>query len=105
MAHFRSFFVSVLVVLAGLQCARGQDTKTFTLELSRGSRAPDGVEREVILVNGEFPAPLLEIHQGDDVVVEVFNGLNEHTSIHFHGENLVTPSNFPEPSRLPPRRQ
>lgn len=64
-----------------------QSTARFNFELSWGKWAPDGVERDMILVNGQFPGPILEVTEGDDVVVEVFNGLDEDSTIHFHGES------------------
>ena len=77
----------VLVVLLGcFRCVLAQSTARFKLELSWGKRAPDGVERDMILVNGQFPGPILEITEGNDVVVEVFNGLDADSSIHFHGK-------------------
>lgn len=76
----------VLVLLACFPYALTQSTARFKLELSWGRRAPDGVERDMILVNGQFPGPTLEITEGDDVVVEVYNGLGADSSIHFHGK-------------------
>ncbi|SPN97365.1 related to laccase precursor [Cephalotrichum gorgonifer] len=84
MASISLLFI-VLNVLSFLRFVVGQSERKFTLELSRGRWAPDGVEREMILVNGQYPPPNLEIWEDDDVVVEVFNGLEEPSSIHFHG--------------------
>ena len=39
-----------------------------TLTWERGS--PDGYERDMIFTNGQFPAPLLSIEEGDNVEVE-----------------------------------
>lgn len=55
------------------------------LELTWGTGAPDGHEREMIFINGEYPGPLLDIQQGDWVEVEVYNLLPFNTTIHFHG--------------------
>lgn len=79
-----SFLLLVLLVPSPYVLA--QSTARFSLELSWGRRAPDGVERDMILVNGQFPGPRLEVNEGDDVVVEVSNGLDSDSSIHFHGE-------------------
>ncbi|KAK9450187.1 Cupredoxin [Limtongia smithiae] len=52
------------------------------------TRAPDGVEREMILVNGLFPGPILRARKGDSVKITIINRLplfNQSTSIHFHG--------------------
>ncbi|KAG5298084.1 laccase TilA [Histoplasma ohiense] len=57
----------------------------FELELTWGNASPDGVEREVILVNNQFPGPQLNIAEGDEVEIVVKNSLPFETSIHFHG--------------------
>lgn len=46
----------------------------------------DGVERGFMAINRQFPGPLLEICQGDHLVVDVDNGMpGTSTSIHWHG--------------------
>ncbi|CAH1274669.1 Hypp5360 [Branchiostoma lanceolatum] len=46
----------------------------------------DGVQRNVIVVNEQFPGPTLEVMEGAQVVVTVVNNLmREATSLHFHG--------------------
>jgi FtsP/CotA-like multicopper oxidase with cupredoxin domain len=48
--------------------------------------SPDGVERLVMVVNGQMPGPPIKASWGDTVVVKVNNLLqNNGTSIHFHG--------------------
>lgn len=50
------------------------------------SRSPDGVKKNVYLVNGEFPGPLIECRSGDHLVIRVRNSLAlEGVSIHWHG--------------------
>jgi FtsP/CotA-like multicopper oxidase with cupredoxin domain len=54
--------------------------------------APDGYERDMIFINGQYPGPLLEIQQGDWVEVEVCNQMPFNTTIHYHGNvNVVIP--------------
>lgn len=57
----------------------------FKLELTWGKGAPDGFERDMIFINGQFPGPLLDIQQHDWVEIEVVNKLPFNTSIHAHG--------------------
>ncbi|KAK0749196.1 laccase with copper binding domain [Schizothecium vesticola] len=62
--------------------------RTYDFTVSRGIIAPDGYERDVLLVNGAFPGPLIEVNWGDKVVVHVHNnitGPEEGTAIHWHG--------------------
>jgi CopA family copper-resistance protein len=44
-----------------------------------------GADRTGVAVNGQIPAPLLRMRQGDTVTVRVTNRLREHSSIHWHG--------------------
>lgn len=50
--------------------------------------APDGNDktRQVIGINGQFPLPVVEVNEGDRVIVNMHNGLGDrNTTIHFHG--------------------
>ncbi|KAI7957288.1 hypothetical protein MJO28_004383 [Puccinia striiformis f. sp. tritici] len=46
---------------------------------------PDEVEKAMIVANGQYPGPIIEVNQGDEVVVNVKNNLAQPTSIHWHG--------------------
>jgi FtsP/CotA-like multicopper oxidase with cupredoxin domain len=46
---------------------------------------PDGVYRPMLMINGQFPGPLIEANEGDTLVIEVDNQSDNATSIHFHG--------------------
>ncbi|ODA78303.1 hypothetical protein RJ55_05684 [Drechmeria coniospora] len=46
---------------------------------------PDGVFRPMILINNQFPGPLVECNEGDTLVIKVDNKATNATSIHFHG--------------------
>lgn len=61
-------------------------TRPYSFTVSQGKIAPDGVETEVILVNGQFPGPLIEANWGDWIEVTVTNALaSEGTALHWHG--------------------
>ncbi|ELU05032.1 hypothetical protein CAPTEDRAFT_125996, partial [Capitella teleta] len=46
----------------------------------------DGYQRNVIAINGQMPGPVIEVMEGAEVVVEVFNNLlTEGLTIHWHG--------------------
>ncbi|PQE05161.1 Multicopper oxidase type 2 protein [Rutstroemia sp. NJR-2017a BVV2] len=67
-------------------------TKRFELNVTWGLWAPDGVERQQTLINGQFPGPPLIMDEGDDVEVTVNNFMPYSTTIHYHGiEQLGTP--------------
>ncbi|PNY23353.1 Iron transport multicopper oxidase FET3 [Tolypocladium capitatum] len=46
---------------------------------------PDGVYRPMVLINNQFPGPLIECNDGDTLIVHVENRAVNATSIHFHG--------------------
>ena len=49
-----------------------------------------GVQTEVWAYNGEIPGPQIEVYEGDQVSIEVFNDLSEETTVHWHG--LLVPA-------------
>ncbi|KAJ5308882.1 hypothetical protein N7508_004261 [Penicillium antarcticum] len=79
--------LSTLLGFAGLGAALPSlgSIKKFELNLTWDTRAPDGVEREQALVNGQFPGPPLLMDEGDTVEVTVNNYLHYNTTIHYHG--------------------
>ncbi len=54
-------------------------------------RWPDGVSREVYLINGQLPGPLIDVDEGDDIEVFVTNELPVNMTIHWHGESHTIP--------------
>ena len=61
-------------------------TVTYDWDVTWVTASPDGFERPVIGINGEWPVPILELDKGDHVVVNLNNKLgNQSTSIHWHG--------------------
>lgn len=44
-----------------------------------------GKSRKAIAVNNQVPAPTLHFKQGDHVVINVYNHLDQETAIHWHG--------------------
>jgi CopA family copper-resistance protein len=51
-----------------------------------------GAARRAVAVNGQVPAPLLRMRQGDTVTIRVTNNLRERTSIHWHG--IILPADM-----------
>ncbi|KAI0011981.1 multicopper oxidase-domain-containing protein [Xylariaceae sp. FL0662B] len=64
-------------------------TRHYEFNISRGVIAPDGYQKKVILVNDQFPGPLVEANWGDYIEVKVNNFIEddtpEGTAIHWHG--------------------
>jgi FtsP/CotA-like multicopper oxidase with cupredoxin domain len=46
---------------------------------------PDGVYRQMMVINGVYPGPLIEVNEGDTVIVNVVNQAQNATAIHWHG--------------------
>ncbi|GAA5908699.1 hypothetical protein JCM5296_002680 [Sporobolomyces johnsonii] len=53
--------------------------------ISEATGAPDGFERTMLVVNDQFPGPLIEANEGDTIVVHVQNLLPQPVTIHWHG--------------------
>ncbi|KAF7894537.1 uncharacterized protein EAF01_009988 [Botrytis porri] len=62
--------------------------RSYDFNVTRGTIAPDGYSKDVILVNGQFPGPAIEANWGDTFVIIVHNqitGPEEGTAFHWHG--------------------
>lgn len=65
------------------------DRKVFDLELQEGtSELLPGTETTTWGANGAHLGPTLRASRGEDVVVNVANGLSEETTLHWHGMHL-----------------
>ncbi|KAK2800144.1 hypothetical protein FQN50_008239 [Emmonsiellopsis sp. PD_5] len=62
-----------------------RNVQRFHLDLTWETASPNGVERKVILTNGQFPGPQLDLVEGDEVEIVVSNSLPFATALHFHG--------------------
>ncbi|WWD19299.1 hypothetical protein CI109_103757 [Kwoniella shandongensis] len=62
-------------------------TREYWFDIGKSAGAPDGYEREIYTVNNQYPGPLIEINEGDEVIIHVTNYLDEGQSIHWHGLN------------------
>ncbi|KAK5119386.1 hypothetical protein LTR85_007742 [Meristemomyces frigidus] len=64
-------------------------TRYYEFTLSRGQISADGVLRDVMLINNQFPGPTLEANWGDWIQVIVHNNISnpfEGTTVHWHGQ-------------------
>ncbi|CAK7223437.1 hypothetical protein SBRCBS47491_005205 [Sporothrix bragantina] len=68
---------------------REPQTIHLSWNITKARMAPDGVYREVILINGAFPGPTIEARTGDTLVISVTNSLpDEGISFHWHGLHM-----------------
>ncbi|KAL0948179.1 hypothetical protein HGRIS_010790 [Hohenbuehelia grisea] len=65
------------------------DTPTlreFTFNITQAMSAPDGFQKPMILINNQFPGPLIEANNGDTIRIYVNNLMsNWSTTVHWHG--------------------
>ena len=62
--------------------------RNYEFTIARGNIAPDGVNKSVILINGQFPGPTIEANWGDTFSIKVNNAISgpeEGTGVHWHG--------------------
>lgn len=60
-------------------------TREYHWTIAEHELNPDGVYRQMLLINSMFPGPLIECSEGDEIVVHVHNEATNATSIHWHG--------------------
>lgn len=74
--RFSALSLSLLATtLASLASCTDEDVSpknvVFPVTLTWAKGAPDGFERDMILMNGQFPGPQLDLDEGDSVEVRV----------------------------------
>jgi len=74
---------------APMPMVSGED---ITLKIARQTMMIDGRRSKAIGINGTVPAPLIRLHEGQNVRLHVVNDLDEDSSIHWHG--LLVPTQF-----------
>jgi CopA family copper-resistance protein len=62
----------------------------ISLDIGEAAFNVDGRMGHAIAINGTIPAPLIRLREGETVRLVVNNGLDEDTSIHWHG--LIVPT-------------
>jgi FtsP/CotA-like multicopper oxidase with cupredoxin domain len=62
------------------------------LTIDHGDWAVDGKSGHAMTINGTLPGPLIRLKEGQNVRLSVANGLDEDTSIHWHG--VLVPAQF-----------
>ncbi|XP_058075194.1 L-ascorbate oxidase homolog [Magnolia sinica] len=82
--------VSLLVLLPlfylSLAVVRAEDPYLyFTWDVTWGTLAPLGKPQPVILINGQFPGPNINSTTNNNIVINVFNNLDEPFLLSWHG--------------------
>ncbi|KAF8041149.1 hypothetical protein BT93_B3158 [Corymbia citriodora subsp. variegata] len=70
--------ILLLCLLAGAMAVRGEDPYFFfTWNVTYGTISPLGVPQQGILINGEFPGPNINSTSNNNIVINVFNNIDE----------------------------
>ncbi|KAJ3568355.1 hypothetical protein NP233_g5768 [Leucocoprinus birnbaumii] len=80
---------ALTLLLAALPSAFAA-TRTFNFDVVNAKVSPDGFVREGVLINGQYPAPLITASKGDRLTINTHNKLTNplmrrSVSIHWHG--------------------
>ncbi|KAI0444746.1 multicopper oxidase-domain-containing protein [Xylaria telfairii] len=59
--------------------------REYQWTITDGDGSPDGVHRPMMLINNQFPGPLIEINENDVLSVKVLNKASNATALHWHG--------------------
>ncbi|KWU44544.1 hypothetical protein RHOSPDRAFT_17827 [Rhodotorula sp. JG-1b] len=60
-------------------------TRYYDFVLEQRNGAPDGFNKTMLVVNGMYPGPTIEVNSDDRIVVNVTNLMPNATAIHWHG--------------------
>ncbi|KAG9929253.1 putative multicopper oxidase, type 1, partial [Aureobasidium melanogenum] len=60
-------------------------TRQYHWTLTETELNPDGVWRPMLLINDQFPGPLIEVNEHDTIRVTVDNRMTNASAIHWHG--------------------
>ncbi|KAF3441443.1 hypothetical protein FNV43_RR15357 [Rhamnella rubrinervis] len=79
-------WIHCFMFLLAIKPLFGSRERHYKLEVEYIFLAPDCVERPVLAINGQFPAPTIRARTGDTMVIEVTNRLyTDGVTIHWHG--------------------
>lgn len=78
------FFIYLLLALSKPLVAKDV---VYDFNVTWVTANPDGLaDRKIVGINGQWPLPVIEVDKGDQLIVNMYNGLGDKsTSIHFHG--------------------
>ncbi|CAH9139108.1 unnamed protein product [Cuscuta epithymum] len=78
LANFMRRYLLVILGCLGHLTLKAQSTDvSYMWAVEYGTMAPLGVEQRAILINGQFPGPEINVVTNDNVIVNVFNHLDE----------------------------
>ncbi|XP_028124523.1 L-ascorbate oxidase homolog [Camellia sinensis] len=113
MREVKSLFSLFLIIIFGLvfidNQVNGEDPYRFyTWAITYGDIYPLGVKQQGILINGQFPGPQIDCVTNDNLIISVFNYLNEPFLISWNGlqhrRNSWQDGMYGTNCPIPPRR-
>jgi len=87
MMNLKNCFLALAVLVAAIPFAA--KAGTYDLTIAETTVNIVGAEQRALSINGGIPGPVLRFKEGEDLVINVTNKLDEDTSIHWHG--LILP--------------
>lgn len=82
---WRSIF-HIYLVVAFFSSALAEDPyKFFTWNITFGTIWPLGVPQQGILINGQFPGPQIDSVTNDNIIINVYNNLDQHFLLSWSG--------------------
>lgn len=66
-------------------------SKEFDFTVTWDQHDQAGISREMFLINGQSPGPVIEVEQDDNVIVRVQNDSPFDITIHYHGTQNSQP--------------
>ncbi|PHT56939.1 L-ascorbate oxidase -like protein [Capsicum baccatum] len=76
----------ILIFWSSASVVKAEDAyKYFTWTVTYGTASPLGVPQQVILINGQFPGPRLDLVTNDNVILNLFNKLDEPLLLTWNG--------------------
>ena len=80
--------ISIFCILAGAATLSWAEQREFNLSIEEVTvEVAPGFSNKVFAFNGQVPAPLIHVKEGDDVMVHVANNTTLPHTIHWHGVN------------------
>ncbi|CAN8264119.1 unnamed protein product [Cochlearia groenlandica] len=75
--HHRLLLLGALSLLSSLVTVKGESPyKFYTWTVTYGIISPLGSPQQVILINGQFPGPKLDVVTNDNIILNLFNNLD-----------------------------
>jgi iron transport multicopper oxidase len=69
---------AIAVVFLSVSLVKSEDPyRYFTWTVSYGTASPLGVPQQVILINGQFPGPRLDVVTNDNIILNLINNLDQ----------------------------